>query len=118
MKKIFHLSTCSTCKRILGELNLSEDIELQDIKDQNISADELDFVKSKTGSYESIFSRRAMKYRGMGLHEKSLSENDYRKYMLEDYTFIKRPLAIIDDEVFVGNQKKIVAALKARLQHN
>jgi arsenate reductase len=115
MKKIYHLSTCSTCQRIIKELNNAEGFELKDIKEKNISAKELDAIKEKVGSYEALFSKRAMKYRSMGLNERTLSEQDYRKYMLEEYTFLKRPFILIGNEVFVGNSKKAVEAAKAAL---
>jgi len=88
---------------------------MQDIKVKNISAKALDAIKEKVGSYEALFSKRAMKYRSMGLNEMSLSEKDFRKYILEEYTFLKRPFILIDDEVFIGNSKKVVAAAKAAL---
>lgn len=115
MKKIYHLSTCNTCQRIIGELNGGEGFELQDVKTKNINAKELDFLQSKVGSYEGLFNRRAMKYRSMGLNEKELSEQDYRQLILEEYTFLKRPAIIIGEEVFVGNAKKTVAAAKEKL---
>jgi len=111
MKKIFHLGTCSTCQRIIKELDLeAKGFEFQDIKTQGISEEDLDGMKAFAGSYESLFSRRAMKFRGMGLHERSLSEDDYRQLILEEYTFLKRPVIQIDDTYFVGNTKKVVAA--------
>ena len=112
--KIYHLSTCNTCQKIIAELG-AENFELQNIKEKNIDAKTLDWIAKKMGSYESIFSRRAMKYRSMGLNEMDLSEKDYRKYMLEEYTFLKRPFVIIGDEVFVGNTKKAIAEAKAAL---
>lgn len=112
MKKIFHLSSCSTCQRIIKELNDGEGFTLQDIKAKNISAKELDSIKEKVGSYEALFSKRAMKYRSMGLDKMKLSEADYRSYMLEEYTFLKRPFILIGDEVFIGNAKKVVEAAK------
>lgn len=113
MKKIYHLKSCSTNQRILKELNPGDDVELQNIKEQNIEPEVLDFLKSKVGSYEALFSKKAMKYRQMGLHEKELSEEDYRKLMLEEYTFLKRPFMINEDEVFIGNAKKTVEAAVA-----
>lgn len=112
MKKIFHLSSCNTNQRILKELELDSDVELQDIKKENIDPETLDFIKEKVGSYEALFSKRAMKYRSMGLNEMELTEKDFRKYMLEEYTFLKRPFIILDDAVFVGNAKKTVEAAK------
>lgn len=112
MKKVYHLSTCDTNQRILKELALGEDVEFQDIKTQNIDAETLDFLKEKMGSYEALFSKRAMKFRSMGLNQMKLSEQDYRRYMLEEYTFLKRPFIILDDEVFIGNAKKTIEAAK------
>ncbi len=107
MKKIYHLASCSTNQRILKELNL-EGVELQNIKEQNIDEKTLDFLKEKVGSYEALFSKKAMKYRSMGLNEMNLSEADYKKYMLQEYTFLKRPFIINGDEVFIGNAKNVV----------
>lgn len=113
MKRIYHLSSCSTCQRILKTLDPGPDVELIDIKEKNIDAKTLDWLKEKTGSYEALFSKRAMKFRSMGLHEQTLTEADYRKYMLEEYTFLKRPFMIYDDQVFIGNAAKEVANAQA-----
>lgn len=110
---IFHLSTCNTCQRIIGELGNLDGIELQNVKEKHISAKELDFVMKKVGSYEALFNKRAMKYRSMGLNTQTLTEKEWRKHILAEYTFIKRPLAVINDEVYAGNAKKTVEALKA-----
>lgn len=115
MKKIYHLGTCSTNIRILKELNL-EGIELQDIKKTPISEKQIEEMEALAGSYEALFSRKAMKYRSLGLNEMELSEADYKKYILEEYTFLKRPVAVIDEEIFIGNAKKNVEALKTKLQ--
>lgn len=112
---IFQLSSCSTCSRILKELGDLEGIEIQNIKEQHITEEELDFAKEKVGSYEALFNKRAMKYRSMGLNKETLSEADWKKYILSEYTFLKRPMAIINDEVFAGNSKKVVEALKAAI---
>jgi arsenate reductase len=115
MKKIYYLKSCSTCQRIIKELDLGDDFEFQNIKEEAMTAEQVDAMKEMAGSYESLFSRRAMKYRGMGLNEMTLTEADYRKYILEEYTFLKRPVIIIEDKIFVGNSKKIVAAAKEAL---
>lgn len=116
MKKIYHLSSCSTCQRILGEVGAVEKgVKLQDIKSEPITPAQLDEMKALSGTYESLFSRRSMKYRPMGLHEKTLTENDYRDLILQEYTFLKRPVAIIGKKIFVGNDKKTVEALKNEL---
>lgn len=89
---------------------------MQDIKTESITAAQLDEMKSKTGSYESLFSRRAMKYKEMGLKDKPLTEKDYRQLILDEYTFLKRPVVFVNSQIFVGSEKKTVAALKALLK--
>lgn len=108
MQKIFHLSTCSTCQAILKQLQIPSSVELIDIKNRLIDAQTLDWLKSKIGSYEALFSKRAIKYKAMGLAEKQLTESDYRKLLLEEYTFLKRPVIIFNEECWVGNSKKEV----------
>lgn len=108
MKKIFYLSSCDTCKKIIKEINPGKEVELQDIKVQNIDDKTLDWLKEKVGSYEALFSKRAIKFRSLGLNEMSLTEADYRKYILEEYTFLKRPFMINEENVFIGNAKKEV----------
>ena len=68
-------------------------------------------MRKLAGSYESLFSRRAMKYKQMGLDQKELSEDDYRSLILEEYTFLKRPVFILDDQIFIGSAKKTVDSL-------
>ena len=110
MKKIYHLSNCNTCLKIISQINPSEKTILQDIKIENIDATTLDWLKDKVGSYEALFSKRAIKYRSLGLNEMNLTEEDYRKYILEEYTFLKRPFMINGENVFIGNAKKDVEA--------
>lgn len=116
MNKIFHLGTCTTCQRILAELQPGPAFELREIKSKGIQPDELEEMKKRAGSYEALFSRRAMKYRSMGLNNMTLEEEDYRKYILEEYTFLKRPVIIMDDQIFIGNTKKVVEAAKNAMQ--
>ena len=101
MKKIYYLSTCSTCSRIIKELELDNSFEFQDIKTVKITEKQLEQMAKMSRSYESLFSRKAMKYKSMGLKEKSLSESDYKKLILEEYTFLKRPVIIINDKIFI-----------------
>lgn len=89
--------------------------QLINIKEQNISAEDLDRAKAALGSYEALFSKRAMKFRQQGLHEKTLTDLDYRDLILGEYTFLKRPVYFIDEDVFAGNAKKTVEQIRARL---
>lgn len=114
--KFFTLPTCKTCQRIDADLQPADcGAEIRDIKASGVTAEEVDAMKAHAGSYEALFSRRAMKFRSMGLHEMDLSEQDFRKYILEEYTFLKRPVMWIEGELFVGNTKKVVAAAKEKL---
>src|SRR6202000_1233218 len=99
MKKIYHLSSCTTCQRILQETEAgSKGFVLQDIKTEKITPAQLDELKEKAGSYEALFSRRALKYKELGLKDQVLTEKDYRRLILEEYTFLKRPVVIIDNQ--------------------
>ena len=116
MKKIYHLGTCTTCQAIIKETGIDKKgFEMQDIKTEKITPAQLDEMKSKTGNYESLFSRRALKYKEMGLKDKALTEKDYRQLILDEYTFLKRPVVFINDRIFVGSEKKNVEALKDAL---
>jgi len=112
--KIYHLSSCNTCQRIIKELG-EENFELVDIKKTHISEESLDALREEHGSYESLFNKRAMKYRAMGLNKEELSEAEWKKYILSEYTFLKRPVVIIGGNSYVGNAKKTVEAAKNAL---
>ena len=84
--------------------------EFQDIKTNKITPQQLEEIAAKSGGFESLFSRRAMKYKSMGLAEKNLSENDIKELILSEYTFLKRPVIQVDEEQFVGNSKKTIEA--------
>lgn len=115
MRKVYYLKSCSTCIRILKELNIGSDFELQNIKVDAITPKQLDEMKALSGSYESLFSRKSMQYRALGLKDKELSEDDYRNYILQEYTFLKRPVFLIDDEIFIGNSKDNVAQVAEKI---
>lgn len=112
MKKLYYLSTCNTCTRIITELNLPEEFQLQDIKTEPITETQIEAMRNLTDSYESLFSKRARLYKELGLKDKTLSETDYKNYILEHYTFLKRPVIVSNNEIFIGNAKKTVEAAK------
>lgn len=114
MKKVYYLSNCSTCKRILNELNLN-DFETQDIKETPVTKEQIEEMFKLSLSYEALFSRRALKYKSMGLKDKTLNENDYKALILNEYTFLKRPIFIISDKIFIGNSKKNIESVKISL---
>ena len=111
MKKIYYLSTCDTCKRIINELGITPaNFEMQDIKTVKITAGQLDEMKELSGSFESLFSRIARKYKE--LDPKPSSEAQYKKLILEEYTFLKRPVIIVGKKIFVGNSKAVIEEAK------
>ncbi|MEL4306804.1 arsenate reductase family protein [Joostella sp. CR20] len=112
MKKIYYLSTCDTCKKILNELDVPSDFILQDIKTDAITETQLEEMKALAGSFESLFSKRARLYKERDLKNKTLTEQDYKELILEHYTFLKRPVIINKEEIFIGNSKKTIASAK------
>jgi len=117
---IYYLGTCSTCERILKEIPNLKSFTMREIKGDPITPKELDDMKKLAGSYEALFSRIALKYRALGLGKMTLTEKDYRKYILEEYTFLKRPVMIIPgsspgqaSQIFIGNAPKVTAAMMA-----
>tara|TARA_R110002111_G_scaffold103778_3_gene160933 strand:+ start:9621 stop:9974 length:354 start_codon:yes stop_codon:yes gene_type:complete len=112
MNKIYYLSTCNTCTRIINELNLPKGFQLQDIKTEPITKSQIEEIRALTDSYENLFSKRARLYKELGLKDKALSEEDYKNYILEHYTFLKRPVVLFNNQIFIGNSKKTVEAAK------
>jgi len=114
MKTIFHLSTCDTCRRILKSLPNIDAFKLQDIKKEPITLGQLDEMKELAGSYEALFSRKATLYKERGLKNMQLTENDYKNYILEHYTFLSRPVIVDGNNIFIGNSSK---NLQAAIDH-
>ncbi|WP_088324405.1 arsenate reductase family protein [Polaribacter tangerinus] len=114
MKKGYFLQTCDTCKRILKEIDTSN-FKLQEIKSTPVNEEQLSEMYAISGSYEALFNKRARLYKSLGLKDKSLSEQDYKNYILKEYTFLKRPVFIVDNEIFIGNSKKVIEELKNKI---
>ena len=115
MKKIYYLKTCDTCKRILNSIKL-EGFLLQDIKSEPLTVKQLEEMQYLSGSYESLFSRRAKKYKAMDLKNQVLTEADIKQLILDEYTFLKRPVIIFNDSIFIGNSKKNIENLIYNLE--
>lgn len=111
MKKIYYLKTCDTCRRILKDMDTSE-FTLQEIKTEPITVKQLEELHKLTNSYEVMFSKRAKKYKQMDLKSQVLTEKDFRQLILDEYTFLKRPIILNKNEVYVGNTKKRVDIFK------
>ncbi len=111
MKKIFYLKTCDTCKRILKSIEKLDQFKLVDIKENPLKIKDLEELTALGCTYESLFSRKAKLYKEMGLKDAQLTENDYKRYLLEHYTFLSRPVIIYNDKVFIGSSPKNLALL-------
>ena len=102
--------------RIIKELNLPSNFVFQDIKEQSITVAQLEEMHQLTNSYENLFSKRAKLYKEMGLKDQLLKEVDFKHYILNHYTFLKRPVIIIDNQIFIGNSQKNIKAAKSEIE--
>jgi len=116
MNIVYYLKSCDTCQKILKSLPENHGLKLHDIKQAPLTATEVDALKSLAGSYEALFSRKAQLYKSLGLKDQNLTEEDYRRYLLEHYTFLSRPVFVIDGKIFVGNQTAVVQKAIEALQ--
>jgi len=111
MKKVYYLSSCDTCARIINELGLKQKkFSFQDIKTEKMTNEQLNEMKKMAGSYEALFSRVALKYKT--LDPKPSTEAEYKKLILNEYTFLKRPVILYNNNIFIGNTKGNVAKAK------
>lgn len=112
MKKVFYLKTCDTCLKILKKFNL-KDWELREIKINPITEEEVEQMHKLAGSYEAFFSKKSNQIKLRELDPKKLTEEDYKELILDHYTFLKRPVFMTDTEIFIGNDKKNLEALRS-----
>ncbi|RED24691.1 arsenate reductase [Flavobacterium cutihirudinis] len=108
MNKIYYLASCDTCRKIIKSLP-ENNLVFQDIRQNPITEAELEEMYKLSGSYEALFSKKAQLYKSMDLKNKNLGESDFKKYILEHYTFLSRPIFIIDGKIYIGNSQKNVA---------
>ena len=114
MKKVYFLQTCDTCRRILKEVNL-DGFERQEIKANPVTVSQLEEMYSFSNSYEALFNKRAKKYKSMGLKSELITEKEYKQFILDEYTFLKRPVFIVENNIFIGNSKKEIDRLKENI---
>ena len=114
MNKIYYLASCDTCRKIIKTLPKNANLSFHDIKQNPLTELEIDELYKLSGTYEALFSKKAVLYKTMGLKDKNLQEEDYKKYLLEHYTFLSRPVFVINNEVFIGNtQQNMLKVMKA-----
>jgi arsenate reductase len=111
---IFYLASCDTCRKIIKTLPKGLKLAYHDIKQDPITLEQLEEMHAMAGSYEALFSKKAQLYKSMGLKDKNLGEEDYKKYILEHYTFLSRPVFVIDNKIYIGNtQQNMLQVMKA-----
>ncbi|MEQ3662177.1 MAG: ArsC/Spx/MgsR family protein [Flavobacterium sp.] len=108
MNTIYYLPSCDTCRKIIKMLPKSIELDFQDIRENPINEESLAKMYALTGSYEALFSKRAQLYKSLGLKDKNLTEVDFKKYLLEHYTFLSRPVFIINNQIYIGNSQKVI----------
>ena len=106
INKIYYFGTCDTCRKIIKSLPKGNDLVFHDIKQNPITEEELEEMHQLSGSYESLFSKKAILYKTMDLKNKQLSESDYKNLILENYTFLSRPVFLINGGVYIGNSQQ------------
>lgn len=106
MDKIYYLASCDTCRKIIKSLPKNHNLAFHDIKQDPITVDELEQMHKLSGSYEALFSKKAQLYKSLDLKNKSLTEEDYKSYILEHYTFLSRPVFIIKNKIYIGSTQQ------------
>ena len=104
--KIYYLASCDTCRKIIKSLPNSNMLTFIDIRQNPISESDLEEMYQLSGSYEVLFRKKAQLYKSLDLKNKNLKEDDYKKYLLEHYTFLSRPVFIIENNIYIGNSQK------------
>lgn len=110
---VYWLPYCTTCQKAVAYLQ-EKGVPIRsyrNLKEEPLSEDEVRALAAKVGGVEKLFSKRAMKYRQMGLHERDVSEDEMVRLMAEEYTFVTRPVLVRDDRATVGFSTKRFDAL-------
>lgn len=111
--RVYGLPHCTTCVKALEYLREKQvGIEsVRDLKVHPLTMNEVRDLAAKVGSVEMLFSRRAMKYRQMGLHDRQLTEEEMVRLMSEEYTFVTRPVIVNGGRATAGFSLKRVDTL-------
>jgi arsenate reductase (glutaredoxin) len=117
MNKIYYLASCDTCRKIIKQLPENHNLSFHDIRQNPISETQLTEMYELSKSYEALFSKKAQLYKSLGLKDKNLTEVDFKKYLLEHYTFLSRPVFIINQKIYIGNSQQNILAVHKALQN-
>ncbi len=117
MNKIYYLASCDTCRKIIKQLPENHNLLFHDIRQNPITETQLLEMYELSNSYEALFSKKAQLYKSLGLKDKNLTEADFKKYLLEHYTFLSRPVFIINQKIYIGNSQQNILAVHKALQN-
>lgn len=92
-------------------------LELQDLKKENIKESELEFLRARVNNYEDLLNKRARLLKEHDLTDGPQREEKIRQLILFHYSFLKRPILVLKNEIFVGNSAKITKAAKLALEN-
>ena len=53
----------------------------------------------------------------MDLKNQTVTEEDMKQLILQEYTFLKRPVIIINSAIYIGNSKENIENLKYNLDN-
>ena len=112
MNFFLHLRTCTTCKKIIKELNLPDNVDMIDIKKFPITLTQIEVIKTKKGSYKSLINNRAHLFKQLNIDIKKLTEKKAKQLLNDHYTFLKRPVLVYNGKVFIGNSKEEIESAK------
>lgn len=115
IKKVYFLSTCDTCKKIMKQVGVTSDFEMVDLKSHSFSSTELDLFLSVLPNPYDLINKRSILYRELNLKGKELSRNEVVSLIKQHYTLIKRPIFVLDNEVFIGNSSSVVTHVKDKI---
>ena len=115
MKVVFYLKSCNTCIKIIKDLKLDSSFEFREIKSRPLTINELEMIYDLSKSYELIFNKRAKLFSEKNLKDVALTELEYKNFILENYTFLKRPVIITGEKIFIGNSKENILDLRKHL---
>lgn len=95
----------------MEQLDLSN-FTLREIKSSPVSEVELEEMVKLAGSYEALFSRKSMQIKARNIDLSQLDEKQYRQLILSHYSFLKRPVVITEQQIFIGNDKAVQEELR------
>jgi arsenate reductase len=100
----YWLPNCSTCQKALGWLGRRgvKISNMRDIKEEPLTRNEVEKLAKMLGGPAELFSKRAVKYRELKLHEREVPPTEMLDLMTDEYTFLKRPILVIDAHATAG----------------